>query len=125
MVKTTDAIFLKDVIHIFLNPKKPGEALMKPLALKNGSRLTRVSGIGYGRLSPFFSCQKAAVSSDALHVTTAKVDVELEHNSLALLWLQACICRLFIIYKSTLFCKLVLQTSVLFGDLSTSIQSSG
>jgi hypothetical protein len=29
-VEGTDAIFLKDVIRIFLNPKKPGEALMNP-----------------------------------------------------------------------------------------------
>jgi hypothetical protein len=30
MLEITDAIFSKDVIRIFLNPKKPGEALMKP-----------------------------------------------------------------------------------------------
>ncbi|MCX6233113.1 MAG: hypothetical protein NT175_00090 [Bacteroidetes bacterium] len=29
-VESTDAIFLKDIIRIFLNPKKIGEALMKP-----------------------------------------------------------------------------------------------
>ncbi|MCX6235187.1 MAG: hypothetical protein NT175_10805 [Bacteroidetes bacterium] len=37
------AIFSKDIIRIFLNPKKPGEALIKPIALKNDSRLTEVS----------------------------------------------------------------------------------